>query len=114
MNEADYDKDLNWDEEIPLQRNPTIEGESIAGTLCALFRADDYDFGVALIANSSHALEQWKSGTKTFYRWRSTAPPRLFVESSGKYGGRRTIGATPPTGTKTTFTHAHGIWARRH
>lgn len=80
MNEADYDKDLNWDEEIPLQRNPTIEGESIAGTLCALFRTVDYDFGVALLANSSHALEQWKSGTKTFYRWRSTAPPRLFVE----------------------------------
>ncbi len=40
-------------------------GESIAATICALFRAAGDDFAVALIANSTHALEGWiKKGSE--------------------------------------------------
>lgn len=73
--------EVNYDEEIPFDRDPVRDGEMLAGTLCALFRADGYDFGIALLANSSHFLEQWKYRNGTvFYKWRIAAPPTLFVE----------------------------------
>lgn len=56
-------------------------GEKLAATMCALFRADDYDFGVALVVYSDHFLDPrtLKSG-RDFHKWRIEVPTKLFVE----------------------------------
>jgi hypothetical protein len=60
----------------------TEAGESLAGTLCALFRASGDDFAVALVANSEHCIFRYKDTDGGFwgYKWFMTVPPRLYVE----------------------------------
>jgi hypothetical protein len=56
-------------------------GDNLAGTLCAIFRAEEDDFAVALLANSVHRLEHWtRDGAFSCFKWRITVPPVLFAE----------------------------------
>ena len=71
--------DSSLDDYIPFGLDPA---ESLAATFCALFRADKYDFGVALVSYSEHHLDEWTTGSnKTpFKKWRICVPPDLFIE----------------------------------
>ena len=72
--------DLNASDEIEFSFELSRAGERLAATMCTLFRSDDFDFGLALLANSTHVLEPWTRGEEKFHKWRITAPPKLFVE----------------------------------
>jgi hypothetical protein len=72
----------NWDLENDIDFGPAFvpPGEALAGTMCALFRAAENDFAVALVANSAHILDEWSNSKGPFFKWRIVAPPKLFVE----------------------------------
>ena len=73
MNDGEEETDFSMDDLVPA-------GEKLAAIICALFRADEYDFGVALIVFSDHFLDPWTSGDKNFHKWRIEVPTKLFVE----------------------------------